>query len=195
MLFVPSPDHGYRLIFDTSDTSIAFFQLLINVGFAALAGAIVANLSKRALYVIGVCLAVVAVGVGVLALKENAADRAGSDEKFADDLLKKPGHGKFDRVQMAQTHLHSAAYNWRLALRFGEAKRVEERADEVAKMSAADRSHINQGATPEIDLSDLPDQDDLGLEPVAPEKPKKQPGIRRGLARRNSYFCAGILIH
>ncbi|OLA95553.1 MAG: hypothetical protein DMF12_08960 [Verrucomicrobia bacterium] len=39
---------------------------------------------------------------------------------------------------MAQTHLHSAAYNWRLALRFDEAKRVEERADKGAKMSEAD---------------------------------------------------------
>src|SRR5437016_479343 len=44
----------------------------------------------------------------------------------------------FDRVHMAQTHLHSAAYNWRLALRLDEAKRVEERADKGAKMGEAD---------------------------------------------------------
>jgi hypothetical protein len=70
MLFVPEPTRsggGYRPFFAGSD--IAFFQLLVNVAFAALAGAIVANLSKRALYVIGACIAIVAVGVGVFALK------------------------------------------------------------------------------------------------------------------------------
>jgi hypothetical protein len=58
MVFVPSPRSGYRLIFDTSDTSIAFFQLLLNVAFAAVAGATVVNLSKRGLYVLGACIAV-----------------------------------------------------------------------------------------------------------------------------------------
>src|SRR2546429_7520293 len=56
MVFVPMPTRhggGYRLILDTSDTSIAFLQFLVKVVFAALAGTIVANLSKRALYVIG----------------------------------------------------------------------------------------------------------------------------------------------
>src|SRR4030095_11705595 len=41
LIFVPKPmDHGhgggYRLIFDASNTGVAFFQLLINVVFAAL---------------------------------------------------------------------------------------------------------------------------------------------------------------
>jgi hypothetical protein len=66
MVFVPNSDGYYRLIFDTSEgTSIALVQLLVNVGFAALAGAIVANLSKHALYVIGPCIVLVAVGLGV----------------------------------------------------------------------------------------------------------------------------------
>src|SRR2546430_6800664 len=75
MVFVRMPTRhggGYRLILDTSDTSIAFLQLLVNVVFAALAGTIVANLSKRALYVIGggifavVSLCVAALGVFIL---------------------------------------------------------------------------------------------------------------------------------
>ena len=52
MLFVPTPEQhghraGYRWIFDRSDTSIAFFQLLLNVGFAALVGALASNLTRR----------------------------------------------------------------------------------------------------------------------------------------------------
>ncbi len=150
MLFVPSPRHGYRLIFDTSDTSVALFQLLLNVSFAALAGAIVANLSKRALYVIGTCIAIIAVGVGLLALVVTAKDsarRARTDEIFAERLLqlKENQYGQKDRVELADDKLRSAAKNWRLAWRSGEAKRVEAKADEIAKMSVADRSRINQG--------------------------------------------------
>jgi hypothetical protein len=56
MIYVPTPggqyrigqfpyhySGGYRLIFDRSDTSVAFFQLVVNVAFAALLGAILAN--------------------------------------------------------------------------------------------------------------------------------------------------------
>ena len=49
MFFVPTSRGDYRLFFVTSDTTrVAFLQLLINVAFAGLAGAIVGNLSKRA---------------------------------------------------------------------------------------------------------------------------------------------------
>jgi len=47
MLFVPTPHYGYRLIFSGSDTSIAFFQLLVNVGFAALLGAVLATIIPK----------------------------------------------------------------------------------------------------------------------------------------------------
>src|SRR5439155_10664856 len=47
MAYVPTPHQGYRLIFSEKDTSIAFFQLLVNVAFAALLGAIIANLRWR----------------------------------------------------------------------------------------------------------------------------------------------------
>ena len=40
---------------------------------------------------------------------------------------------------MAQTHLHSAAYNWRLALRFDEAKR-----DWLTLEEAAERLQVSQ---------------------------------------------------
>jgi hypothetical protein len=44
MIYVPTPAQrfvhpGYRFIFSSEDTSIAFFQLLPNAGFAALLGA------------------------------------------------------------------------------------------------------------------------------------------------------------
>jgi hypothetical protein len=152
MVFVPTSGGYYRLFFDTSyTTTVAFFQLLINVAFAALAGAIVANLSKRAFYVIGACIVVVGAGLGVFALWVSAVERARSDEIYADRLLqlKEQQYGQMDRVDVAKAHLHSAAHNWRLALRFREAKRAEQRADEVAKISAADGWRINQGATPE----------------------------------------------
>lgn len=64
MIYVPTPGHpaprhrfvpaderfvhpGYRFIFSGEDTSIAFFQLLVNVAFAALLGAILANIRWR----------------------------------------------------------------------------------------------------------------------------------------------------
>jgi TctA family transporter len=57
MIFVPTPRYGYRFIFSQQDTSIAFFQLLANVAFAALLGAIlaiiVAKMSKRTRWVGG----------------------------------------------------------------------------------------------------------------------------------------------
>jgi hypothetical protein len=91
MVFVPMPTRhggGYRLIFDLSDTNIAFVQLLVNVAFAALAGAIVANLSKRVLYVIGACIAVVAVGVGVFAMI--MADRGRINQGAAPEVSPSP---------------------------------------------------------------------------------------------------------
>jgi len=39
--------YGYRLIFSAEATSIAFFQLMVNVGFAALLGAILATITPK----------------------------------------------------------------------------------------------------------------------------------------------------
>jgi hypothetical protein len=95
-----------------------------NVAFAALAGAIVANLSKRALYVIGACIALVAIGFGVFVLVVSAIERARSDEIYAERLLqlKEQKYAQMDRVDVAMAHLRSADYNWRLALRFDKSK-------------------------------------------------------------------------
>lgn len=102
MIFVPMPmdrgrGGGYRLIFDKSNTGVAFFQLLVNVTFAALLGAITANLSKRtlrvitpskrALRVIATCVAVALIGLGVFALV-HSAERAKADEENAEFVLR-----------------------------------------------------------------------------------------------------------
>ena len=47
MIYVPTPHRGYRLIFSSDDTSIALFQLLVNVVFSALLGAILATIIPK----------------------------------------------------------------------------------------------------------------------------------------------------
>src|SRR5215831_13439994 len=47
LIYVPKAYYGYRLIFSQEDTSIAFFQLMLNVGFAALLGAILATIAQK----------------------------------------------------------------------------------------------------------------------------------------------------
>jgi hypothetical protein len=47
MIYVPTPHQGYRLIFSEKDTSIALFQLSVNVAFAALLGAILATIIPK----------------------------------------------------------------------------------------------------------------------------------------------------
>jgi hypothetical protein len=151
MIFVPMPmyDHGhrlgggYRFIFDKSNTGVAFFQLLVNVTFAALLGAITANLSKRtlrvitpskrALRVIATCVAVALIGLGVFALV-HFAERAKADEKSAEYVLRSsPDSSDYG---FAIKKLRNAALNWRNALRFDEAKRLDERANIVEAQKA-----------------------------------------------------------
>jgi hypothetical protein len=110
MVFVPSPRSGYRLIFDTSDTSIAFFQLLLNVAFAAVAGAIVANLSRRAvLWTAGmVAIMVLVVGgwFGFSVFHRQMVTRAEGEEQVADSKIK---NGDFEA---AKEHLLNASKYW-----------------------------------------------------------------------------------
>jgi hypothetical protein len=159
MAYVPTPRHGYRFIFSQEDTSIAFFQLVLNVGFAALLGAILATIltklatilakmSKRALYVTAGCIAVVLLGVGVFAFCQAAAIRAQSDEKNAEELILWPGASQTMHIKF-----RNAATNWRLALRFDEATRVENRIKELQQRPAQDWQN-----DPVVDLSGLPDQ-------------------------------------
>jgi hypothetical protein len=161
MIYVLTPHRGYRLIFSSDDTSIAFFQLLLNVGFAALLGAILAtivpNISRRTLFVTAACIAVVALGVGVFAFCQAAAIRAQSDEKNAEELLVLyPTDSQWIHIKF-----RNAATNWRLALRFSEARRVENRIKETeASPPPSPKKYIstdpNAGQMPPPTQGELP---------------------------------------
>jgi len=156
MIYVPTPHQGYRLIFSQQDTSIAFFQLLVNVVFAALLGAILVTIfvriPKRALYATARCIpiiVIVAVGVGAFVFTEAAANRAQLDEKNGEEVLVLYP----TELQWTLTKFRNAATNWRLALRFDEATRVENRIKELQQHPAQDWHN-----DPVVDLSGLPDQ-------------------------------------
>ena len=125
MAYVPTPHGGYRLIFSQGDNSIAFFQLLVNVGFAALLGAILATFTPEIVRGArklprwarqGIGIGVIAlISIGAVAWRnfmEAAASRAQSDEEYADEQLI---YRSSDAVKFS---LRNAAPNWRLALRF-----------------------------------------------------------------------------
>jgi hypothetical protein len=146
MVYVPTPAQrfvhpGYRFIFSSEDTSIAFFQLLLNVGFAALLGAILAtivpNISRRTLFLTAGWIAVVALAVGVFAFLQAAAIRAQSDEENAEELMKMRWPGASETMY---AKFRNAAINWRLALRFDQARRVENRINEL-------QQHTGQGSS------------------------------------------------
>jgi hypothetical protein len=165
MIYVPTPSQrfvhpGYRFIFSSEDTSIAFFQLLLNVGFAALLGAILAtivpNISRRTLFLTEGCIAVVALGVGVFAFCQAAAIRAQSDEENAEELIRWP---RASETMYAK--FRNAARNWRLALRFDEATRVENRIKETkASPPPSPKKYIstdpNAGQMPPATQGELP---------------------------------------
>jgi nucleoid-associated protein YgaU len=136
MIFVPTPRHGYRFVFDQADTSIAFFQLLVNVIFAAALGAIAANLSKRARWVSG-CIVVVAIAsYAGPKIARHAYWRAEAEERYAEAEFVSP----YCEVAKAQKHFRNAAFYWRLALQFKRAELAEARANgAVEEMEAAQR--------------------------------------------------------
>jgi hypothetical protein len=139
MLYVPMPKHGYRLIFDRSDTSIAFFQLLVNVAFAALVGGLVANLPwrrawfRRGLYVTVACVAIVLGGLAVDNNGKYYGSKASHCETWANEAA-------FNlSAKLAADNLREAARNWRCALNFARAARAEERARDIeARASEVD---------------------------------------------------------
>jgi hypothetical protein len=94
MIYIPTPHRGYRPIFSPDDTSVAFFQLVANVVFAALLGAILATFIPKLpwwawRWITGI--AVIALlcigGVAWRNFTAVAADRARFDEEFADSQL------------------------------------------------------------------------------------------------------------
>ena len=146
MIYVPAPSQKhpfssahYRFIFSQHETGIAFFQLLVNVAFAALLGAILATvvpkiatgvrrLPKRVwLGLGGLVLIALLIAAGVA--WSNLTEAAQRDERYADELLR-ARHDVFDQV-VAKSYFRNAAYNWRLALRFDEATRVENKIKKV----------------------------------------------------------------
>jgi hypothetical protein len=134
MIYVPTPRHGYRLIFSQQDTSIAFFQLLVNVVFAALLGAILATITPKILTGVRRLPKWVWRGLGGLASIAlfiagavawwNLMEAARTDERYVNELLRER-QDVFDRA-IAESYFRNAARNWRLALRFDEARRVEQ---------------------------------------------------------------------
>jgi hypothetical protein len=129
MIYVPTPHRGYRLIFSQGDTSIAFSQLLLNVGFAALLGAILA-ISKRARWASG-CIVLVAIACFVAAgIGKRAWLKAEAEERYADASFVPPYSA--NEIVRAQEHFRNAAVNWRLALQVEKAESAEARASGAA---------------------------------------------------------------
>jgi hypothetical protein len=159
MIYVPTPAKPYhaahyRFVFSQDDTSVAFFQLLVNVVFAALLGAILAAIIPKLprwawRWITGIALIAFLI-MGALAWRNftaAAADRARFDEEFADSQL------AYHYPDAAKFTLRNAARNWRLALRFDEATRVENRIKELQQHPAQDWHN-----DPVVDLSGLPHQ-------------------------------------
>jgi hypothetical protein len=147
--------HGYLPIYEIggkADVNVA--QLVLNVSFAALAGALAANLPRRAVYLIAACLSVAAIATGIVAVvriseasvvraQQSAVARAYSDERYADQLLR---FARFqsplqqEDVKKAKLYLLHAAENWNIAGNTAEEQRVRAKERNI------------------IDLSGLPDQ-------------------------------------
>src|SRR6266478_1809056 len=97
MIYVPTPHRGYRLIFSSDDTSIAFFQLLVNVVFAALLGAILATIIPKIVTGVGRLPKWIWRGIGGIALIAllsvgagawwNFTEAAQRDERYANESL------------------------------------------------------------------------------------------------------------
>jgi hypothetical protein len=93
---------GYHFIFDQKNTSVAFFQLLVNVGFAAGVGALLAQVPKRFLIISAM---IVAVYVGITSITAMIYN------DYGNDLFTQRKY-----TEAAQAY-HQAAIWWRAALR------------------------------------------------------------------------------
>ena len=194
MIYVPTPAKPYhaahyRFVFSQDDTSVAFFQLLVNVVFAALLGALLAAIIPKLprwawRWITGIALIAFLI-MGALAWRnftEAAADWARSDEEFADSQL------AYHYPDAAKLTLRNAARNWQLALRFDEATRVENRIKALQQhpgqgFTWADEAPQAPGqpgprASPAIGSDFIPDPQpqDFGFVPDAPSQaPRASP--------------------
>jgi hypothetical protein len=105
-------------------------------------------------------------GVGVFAFCQAAAIRAQSDEKNGEDLLVLYPKD----LEWTLTKFRNAATNWRLALRFDEAARVENRIkgldkfDPDAYLAEKEKENANRSAVkklPSADFGFVPDSTPL----------------------------------
>ena len=166
MLFVPVVQYGgygrtlaerriyghYQLLISAAGNNINTPQLLVNVAFLALLGALCANMSKRvALWTGGSAALVTAAWFTYDAWDKNAREacyRADWDEKYADELksyafqwqtsdyvrvhysVQEIAHQIAAFKALAKEKRLLAADNWHIALDFVKEKRARERAQE-----------------------------------------------------------------
>lgn len=104
------------LIARSGNTDIDVSQLVLNVVFASLVGAVSARMSKRAWLWIGGTAALLAIAAGIIIIvriRQDAVVHAESDERYADKLLR---HATTERdITAAKQYLLNAAKNWRIA--------------------------------------------------------------------------------
>src|SRR5262249_47798616 len=155
MIYVPKAYYGYRLIFSQEDTTIGFFQLMLNVGFAALLGAILAitipKLPQWTRYGIAAVLMISLIIGLVIAWVADADTRADSDERNARELLRLSDY--YERVSVvshhrdalihaidysawASTKFRNAAKNYRLFFSSEAANSAEEAARKADERAA-----------------------------------------------------------
>lgn len=141
MVVVPCRRGGYFPIIET-DTEINISHLVLNVTFAALAGALVANMSKRVgLWTGGSVAFLAAAGFTYHAWEKEAFEacyRAERDERYADKLISDAGRWQTSAGYPAQEVARQvaafralakekrllAADNWNIALDFVKEKRA-----------------------------------------------------------------------
>jgi hypothetical protein len=143
LTYVPRQRYGYSFIYSPGNISTAFFQLLVNVVFAALLGAILATVIPKIVTGVRRLPKWVWRGIGGIALIAlfsvgavawwNFTEAAQRDERYANKLFRER-HDVFDQA-VAEFYFRNAARNWRLALRFDEATRVENRIKELQQQA------------------------------------------------------------
>lgn len=125
---------GYELLIAQSGgADINAPQLVLNVVFAALLGAVCANMSRRAWRWAGGCAALVAVVGGIIALSEvrsAAIARAQSDEEYAAGLQKEAAFAE------AKSYLLKAADNWHIAGNAAQEERLRAQAKNLSLLPA-----------------------------------------------------------
>ena len=165
MVYVPKAHYGYRLIFSQEDTSVALFQLMLNVGFAALLGAILATIAQklpqrmRRRIAVGAVIAIVSLSAFVWVT--SAIRRARHDEESAryflyslsvdaEEKSREPAdqyslhsdprtarlREAADYCDTAATYFGNAAKNYRLIFLSAAADRAEQEATKADQRAA-----------------------------------------------------------